>query len=107
MIRISYIDLSKKKRGGLQGVPSRMNECSCLITSIPLGKKPWALTFSFGRALQASALKAWSGKSEQVKAGQVEFLKRATANGLASQGKYTGGSGLAGGESLFVANHQY
>lgn len=41
------------------------------------GKKPWALTFSFGRALQASALKAWSGKGENIKAGQQEFLKRA------------------------------
>lgn len=41
------------------------------------GKKPWALTFSYGRALQASALKAWSGKNENIKAGQQEFLKRA------------------------------
>lgn len=41
------------------------------------GKKPWALTFSYGRALQASALKAWSGKNENIKAGQDEFLKRA------------------------------
>ena len=41
------------------------------------GKKPWALTFSYGRALQASALKAWCGKNENIKAGQQEFLKRA------------------------------
>ncbi len=41
------------------------------------GKKPWALTFSYGRALQASALKAWAGKPDQIKAGQQEFLKRA------------------------------
>ena len=40
-------------------------------------KKPWKLTFSYGRALQASALKAWSGKKENVGAGQEEFLKRA------------------------------
>ena len=72
-----------------------------------LGKKPWKLTFSFGRALQASALKAWGGKADQVKAGQAEFLKRAAANGAASKGEYKGGSSLAGGESLFVANHQY
>lgn len=71
------------------------------------GKKPWKLTFSFGRALQASALKAWSGKDDQVKAGQAEFLKRAAANGAASKGEYKGGASLAGGESLFVANHQY
>merc|ERR1712236_102781 len=72
-------------------------------------KKPWALTFSFGRALQASALKAWSGKSEQVKAGQDELLKRATANGAASLGKYVAGTvgGAAGEAGLFVKNHQY
>jgi len=72
------------------------------------GKKPWALTFSYGRALQASVLKAWGGKAENVKAGQDELLKRAQANGLAAQGKYGGGAaGAAGGQSLFVANHQY
>ena len=86
---------------------SLYNEMLTFSGFCTIGKKPWALTFSFGRALQASALKAWSGKMEQVKAGQVEFLKRASANGLACQGKYSGGSGLAGGESLFVANHQY
>ncbi|EDO28958.1 predicted protein, partial [Nematostella vectensis] len=69
--------------------------------------KPWKLTFSFGRALQASALKAWSGKSDCVKAGQEEFLKRAKANGQAAMGKYAGGQSLAGDQSLFVANHQY
>ena len=71
------------------------------------GKKPWSLTFSFGRALQASVLKAWSGKADQVKAGQAEFLKRAAANGAASKGEFTGSSIVAGRRSLFVANHQY
>ena len=42
-----------------------------------------------------------------MKAGQVEFLKRAAANGAASTGKFTGSASVAGGESLFVANHQY
>lgn len=41
------------------------------------GKKPWALTFSYGRALQASVLRAWGGKKEQVGAGQDELIKRA------------------------------
>jgi fructose-bisphosphate aldolase class I len=41
------------------------------------GRKPWALTFSYGRALQASVLKAWQGKDENVKAAQAELLKRA------------------------------
>ena len=33
--------------------------------------RPWVLSFSFGRALQASALKAWGGKKDNLKAGQV------------------------------------
>ncbi|XP_013792390.1 fructose-bisphosphate aldolase-like [Limulus polyphemus] len=72
------------------------------------GKKPWALTFSYGRALQASALKAWCGKTESVKAGQEEFLKRAKANSEAALGKYGGGvSGAAAEEILFIKNHEY
>lgn len=39
--------------------------------------KPWKLTFSYGRALQASALAAWVGKSENKKAAQEAFRKRA------------------------------
>lgn len=72
------------------------------------GKKPWVLTFSYGRALQASALKAWLGKKENVGAGQQELMNRAKANSLASLGKYTGGVvGAAAGQDLFVKNHQY
>lgn len=44
-------------------------------------KKPWSLSFSFGRALQASALKAWGGKKENWKACQEAFMVRAKANG--------------------------
>ena len=40
-------------------------------------KKPWALTFSYGRALQASVLAAWQGKPENVATAQQELLKRA------------------------------
>lgn len=40
-------------------------------------KRPWALTFSYGRALQASVLRAWAGKPENVLPGQQELLKRA------------------------------
>lgn len=39
--------------------------------------KPWVLTFSFGRALQASALKAWGGRRENEQACQEEYIKRA------------------------------
>lgn len=71
-------------------------------------KKPWTLTFSFGRALQASVIKAWAGKKENLNLSQQELLKRAKANSHASVGKYGGGSaGSAAGETLFVANHTY
>jgi fructose-bisphosphate aldolase class 1 len=46
------------------------------INKVPL-LKPWALTFSYGRALQASVLAAWQGKEENVKLAQQELLKRA------------------------------
>ncbi|XP_022908588.2 fructose-bisphosphate aldolase isoform X1 [Onthophagus taurus] len=73
------------------------------------GKKPWALTFSYGRALQASVLKAWQGKDENIEAAQQELMKRAKANGSASQGKYVAGTveGSAGMESMFIKNHSY
>jgi len=53
------------------------------------GPRPWALSFSYGRALQQSALKAWGGKSENKAATQKEFMRRARLNGLAAMGKYT------------------
>ena len=39
-------------------------------------RRPWALTFSYGRALQASALKAWGGKPENIRASQDAFMTR-------------------------------
>ncbi|CAK9302547.1 unnamed protein product [Gordionus sp. m RMFG-2023] len=78
------------------------------INQCPL-KKPWALTFSFGRALQASTLAAWQGKPENVGIAQAEFLKRAKANGLACQGMYDQkhSVGIASTKSNFVPKHQY
>jgi len=72
------------------------------------GKKPWALTFSFGRALQASVLKAWQGKDDQLKNAQKVFYTRAKANGLASLGKYENEEATAAAsQSLFVEKHTY
>ena len=53
-----------------------------------LGKLPWGLTFSYGRALQAAPQKAWSGKAENVAAGQAAFAHRALMNSLAALGKW-------------------
>ncbi|KOB74722.1 Fructose-bisphosphate aldolase [Operophtera brumata] len=104
------------------------------INSVEM-KRPWPLTFSFGRALQASVLRAWAGKPENLlnaqgelikraKASvlrawagkpenllnaQGELIKRAKANGQASMGKYVAGSvtGAGADEGQFVANHAY
>jgi len=50
---------------------------------------PWSLTFSYGRALQDDALKAWGGKAANFGAGQQAFGKRARLNGLATLARYT------------------
>lgn len=52
-------------------------------------KLPWKLSFSYGRALQAPALKAWGGKADQVDAGRKAFIHRARLNSAACHGKYT------------------
>ncbi len=56
-----------------------------------IGNLPWALTFSYGRALQAAPQKAWSGKSENVAAAQRAFTHRAKMNGLAALGQWKSG----------------
>ena len=50
---------------------------------------PWKLSFSYGRALQQSALSAWKGDSANVAAGQQAFLERARANSQACAGTYS------------------
>jgi fructose-bisphosphate aldolase class I len=53
------------------------------------GPKPWALSFSYGRALQHAPLTAWGGKAENVAKAQQAFLKRARLNGAAAKGQYS------------------
>jgi fructose-bisphosphate aldolase class I len=50
---------------------------------------PWKLSFSYGRALQAPALKAWKGSSSNIPAAQATLHHRAQCNSLAVQGKYS------------------
>lgn len=52
------------------------------------GPKPWKLSFSYGRALQDEALKAWDGKSENIKVGQEAFYHRAKCDSAAALGRY-------------------
>jgi len=68
--------------------------------------RPWALTFSYGRALQSSTLKAWEGKPENVPAAQAALLARAKANSEASVGNYQGGA-AGDTSSQYVANYSY
>ena len=53
-----------------------------------LGKLPWPLSFSYGRALQQPALKAWMGQSDNKEAAQKAFSHRALMNKLASKGEW-------------------
>ena len=52
--------------------------------------KPWKLTFSYGRALQDEAMKAWAGKAENVLAGQRALRHRAECPSAATLGRYRG-----------------
>jgi fructose-bisphosphate aldolase, class I len=52
------------------------------------GDSAWQLSFSYGRALQAAALKAWAEDPEDVGAAQRAFYHRAKMNGAARSGLY-------------------
>jgi fructose-bisphosphate aldolase class I len=54
-----------------------------------LDGRPWPLSFSYGRALQASALKAWRGSADAVGAAQAAFVHRARCNAAAAAGEYS------------------
>ena len=73
-----------------------------------LGPHPWTLTFSYGRALQASVLQAWQGDDLNIQAAQAQLLVRARANSRATLGEYQGdGNSTAAQESLHVSNYTY
>jgi len=68
---------------------------------------PWALTFSFSRAMQSSCIKIWAGKPENKAAAQAQLLARAQANSEASKGEYKAGSQPSIEESLYVKDYSY
>jgi fructose-bisphosphate aldolase class I len=83
-------------------------EATLHIQAMNVMEKPWALTFSFGRALQASVLKAWGGKDENIKAAQDMLRALAQANGMASMGKYNAASGHPSTTgTLYVKGYTY
>lgn len=68
-------------------------------------KKPWQLSFSYGRALQASVLDTWKGKQENFKAAQDVFVKLAKNNSEAQLGKYKGSGSK--GKDLYEEGYKY
>ena len=71
------VPLRRPVRRGRDRAPDAMNA---------IGPHPWQLSFSYGRALQAPALKAWGGKTENVEAAQQAYYHRAKLNGAARSG---------------------
>jgi len=72
----------------LSGGQSDQDATAHLDAMNRIGGLPWPLTFSYGRALQAAPQKAWSGKAENLAAGQRAFTHRARMNSLASKGEW-------------------
>ncbi|RNF00798.1 fructose-bisphosphate aldolase (ald) [Trypanosoma conorhini] len=90
--------------GGLSEVQASeylnaMNRCS-----LP---RPWSLSFSYARALQSSALKAWGGKDSGIAAGRRAFMHRAKMNSLAQLGRYNRADDDKESGSLYVAGNSY
>jgi len=71
--------------GGQDDVPATVH----LDAMNRMGPHPWALSFSYGRALQAPSLKAWGGSADNVPAAQAALLHRSKCNGAARDGAYS------------------
>jgi fructose-bisphosphate aldolase, class I len=72
----------------LSGGQSEQEATEHLNAMNKLGPHPWELSFSYGRALQASALQAWGGNAGNIPSGAKAFAHRARMNHLARSGKY-------------------
>ena len=73
----------------LSGGQSEEEATANLNAMNALGPHPWELSFSYGRALQQSALQAWAGKPENIGAAQQAYRHRAHMNHLARTGSYS------------------
>lgn len=72
----------------LSGGQSDIEATENLQAMNALGNHPWNLSYSYGRALQAPALKAWQGNDNNIPAAQDALLKRCRLNSAASIGQY-------------------
>ena len=66
-----------------ESATEHLNAMNCM------GPHPWEVAFSYARALQDPALKAWKGEAANVAAAQKIFYHRAKMNSAARSGKYT------------------
>ncbi|MGB1089005.1 MAG: class I fructose-bisphosphate aldolase, partial [Alphaproteobacteria bacterium] len=73
----------------LSGGQSDIEATEHLDAMNKIGGFPWGMSFSYGRALQAAALKAWGGEEAKEAAGQAAFAHRAKMNGLAAKGEWS------------------
>jgi fructose-bisphosphate aldolase, class I len=73
----------------LSGGQSAVSATEHLNAMNQLGPHPWQVSFSYARALQDPALKAWKGEAANVAAAQKIFYHRAKMNGAARRGRYT------------------
>ncbi|MGE4602278.1 MAG: class I fructose-bisphosphate aldolase [Planctomycetota bacterium] len=72
----------------LSGGQSDEDATSHLDAINRLGDQPWNLTFSYGRALQITAMKTWGGKPDALESASQAFLKRARCNSAATSGTW-------------------
>lgn len=72
----------------LSGGQSEAEACENMNAVASHQNLPWVVTYSFGRALQNSTLKIWSGNASNIEAAQKAFLHQASLVSLAQQGKY-------------------
>ncbi len=68
--------------------PERATQHLNAMNALP-GPRPWVLSFSFARALQAPAMDTWRGSTTAVQAAQQAFLRRSRLVAAAREGRYT------------------
>ncbi len=76
-----------------------------MLSVLQITGTPWNVAFSYGRALQHSALRGWAGGN--IEEGQKFVLARAQANSEAAKGEYVPGSQVSSDEKLYVAGYTY
>lgn len=73
----------------LSGGQSEIEATAHLDAMNKLGDLPWALSYSYGRALQASALQKWRGNADNIDDAKAVYLHRAKCNTAAAKGEYS------------------